>query len=96
MISLKNDDNVNVAEEDDSKCSVDPDPVIIPPTSKTVTETVILKMTKRAVTYNDGITDILRETDISHSDTIPAEDLDVFKFATEVSSKVHNIFKIGT
>lgn len=41
MILLKKDDNVNVAEDDDSECSVDPDPAIIPPTSRTVTETVI-------------------------------------------------------
>lgn len=56
MIPLKIDDNVNVAEEDDSECPVDPDPAIIQPISRTVTESVILKMTKRNVTYNDDIT----------------------------------------
>lgn len=59
MIPLKNDDNVNVAE-DDSECSVHPDPSIIPPTSRTVAEHFILKMTKRTVRYNDGITEIVR------------------------------------
>lgn len=100
MIPLKKDDNVNVAEDDDSECSVDPDPAIIPPTSRTVTEsyikmtkTVILKMTKRAVTYKDGITEIVQETEISHSDTIPAKDLDVFKFATDVLSDIPEHFQ---
>lgn len=60
MIPLKNDDNVNVAEEDDSECSVDPDPAIIPPTLRTVAEHFILKMTKWTVTYNNGITEIVR------------------------------------
>lgn len=60
MIPLQNDDNVNVAEEDDSECSVDPDPSIIPPTSRTVAEHFILKMTKRTETFKDGITEIVR------------------------------------
>ncbi len=93
MISLMNDDNVNVAEEDDSECSVDPNPAIIPPTLRTVTETVILKMTKRTITYNDGVTEIVRETEISHSETIPAEEVDVLKFATDVLSEIPKHFK---
>lgn len=79
MIPLNIEENVNIAEEDDSECSVDPDPVIILPTLRTVTETVILKMTRRTVTYYDGITEIVPETAgiVFHSETIPAEELDV-------------------
>lgn len=58
-----------------------------------MTKTVILKMTKRAVTYNDSITEVVRETELSHSDTIPAEDLDVFKFATDVLSEIPEHFQ---
>lgn len=50
-------------------------------------------MTKRAVTYKDGKTEIVQETEISHSDTIPAKDLDVFKFATDVLSEIPEHFQ---
>lgn len=53
-------------------------------------------MTKSTVTYNDGITEIVLETEISHSETIRAEELDVLKFATDVLSQIQNTFKIGT
>lgn len=93
LIPLNIEENVNATEEDNSECSVDPDPAITPPTSRAVTETVILKMTKRTVTYNDGITEIVRETEISHSDTIPAEKLDVLKFATDVLREIPEHFQ---
>lgn len=81
----------NVAEDEESENPIDP--AIIPPTSRTVTETVILEMTKRTITYNDGVTEIVRETEISHSETIPAEEVDVLKFATDVLSEIPEHFK---
>lgn len=81
----------NVAEDDESENPTDP--AIIPPTLRTVTETVILKMTKRTITYDDGVTEIVRETEISHSETIPAEEVDVLKFATDVLSEIPEHFK---
>lgn len=82
MIPLNIEENVNIAEEDDSECSVDP-------------ETVILKMTRRTVTYYDGITEIVQETAgiVFHSKTIPAEELDVLKFATDVLSEIPEHFQ---
>lgn len=50
-------------------------------------------MTKRTITYNDGVTEIVRETEISHSETIPAEEVDVLKFATDVLSEIPEHFK---
>lgn len=68
-IPLNTMDDVNIAENADTVCFVDPDPPIFPSTSRSVTESIVLKMTKKTVTFSDGIAENVRETKISKSKT---------------------------
>lgn len=68
-IPLNTMDDVNIAENADTVCFVDPDPPIFPSTSRSVTESIVLKLTKKTVTFSDGIAENVRETKISKSKT---------------------------
>ena len=50
----------------------------------TVTETVILKMTKRTISHSEGTTEIIRDTEISLSETVNLNELNVLKFVSKV------------
>ncbi|XP_062606869.1 uncharacterized protein LOC134268629 [Saccostrea cucullata] len=63
------------------------------PNSTTVTETIILKMTKKTTYHSDGNSEIVRDTKISHSETVNPDEVDLVRFATDILNEVPEHFR---
>ncbi|XP_062599516.1 uncharacterized protein LOC134261054 [Saccostrea cucullata] len=79
----------NLNESSDSENSV----AESMPNSTTVTETIILKMTKKTTYHSDGNSEIVRDTEISHSETVNPDEVDLVRFATDILNEVPEHFR---
>ncbi|XP_061165124.1 uncharacterized protein LOC133174101 [Saccostrea echinata] len=84
--------NLNEPSNSENSVSI-ADSMPIDRSSTTVTETIILKMTKKTIYHSDGNSEIVRDTEISHSETVNPDEVDLVKFATDILNEVPEHFR---